>query len=82
MENGSYLRCKTMSLGYTIPVSLLSKIGITKLRVYAQAANLFTITKYTGPDPELPGTSVNFGADGGTYPANQKVITAGVSVSF
>jgi TonB-linked SusC/RagA family outer membrane protein len=82
MENGSYLRCKTMSLGYTVPVSVLSKIGITKLRVYAQAANLFTITKYTGPDPELPGTSVNFGSDGGTYPANQKVITAGVSVSF
>ncbi len=86
MENGSYLRAKTISLGYTIPTDVLKKSGITKFRFYAQVANLFTITKYTGPDPELPASSltnsVNFGVDGGSYPANQKVITAGVNVSF
>ena len=82
MENGSYLRCKTLSIGYTILPANLKKIGVDKCRIYAQAANLFTITKYTGPDPELPGTNVNFGIDGGSYPANQKVFTIGVSVSF
>ena len=82
MENGSYLRCKTLSLGYTIVPAKLKKIGLDKCRLYVQAANLFTITKYSGPDPELPGTSVNFGIDGGSYPANQKVFTMGVSVSF
>lgn len=82
MENGSYLRCKTLSLGYTIVPAKLKKIGLDKCRIYVQAANLFTITKYSGPDPELPGTSVNFGIDGGSYPANQKVFTVGVSASF
>ncbi len=82
LENGSFLRCKTLSLGYTIPATKLVRFGIDKFRVYAQAANLFTITKYTGPDPELPGTSVNFGVDGGSYPANQKVFTFGVGLSF
>ncbi len=82
MENGSYLRCKTLSLGYTIVPAKLKKMGLDKCRIYVQAANLFTITKYSGPDPELPGTSVNFGIDGGSYPANQKVFTVGVSVSF
>lgn len=82
MENGSYLRCKTLSLGYTVPTAKLKKIGVDKFRIYGQAANLFTITKYSGPDPELPGTNVNFGVDGGSYPANQKVFTLGVSLSF
>ena len=82
MENGSYLRCKTLSLGYTIVPAKLKKMGLDKCRIYVQAANLFTITKYSGPDPELPGTSVNFGIDGGSYPTNQKVFTVGVSVSF
>lgn len=82
MENGSYLRCKTFSVGYNLPSTILNKVKISKMRVYVQAANLFTLTKYTGPDPELPGTNVNFGVDGGTYPANQKVLTAGVNVSF
>lgn len=82
MENGSYLRCKTLSVGYTILPAYLKKIGVDKCRIYVQAANLFTITKYTGPDPELPGTNVNFGIDGGSYPANQKVFTIGASLSF
>ncbi|HEV7622318.1 MAG TPA: SusC/RagA family TonB-linked outer membrane protein, partial [Flavisolibacter sp.] len=85
LENGSYLRCKTLSLGYTIPVNKLNRYGVDRFRIYVQAANLFTITKYTGLDPELPGSnssSVNFGIDGGIYPANQKIYTVGVSLSF
>ncbi|WP_018617240.1 SusC/RagA family TonB-linked outer membrane protein [Segetibacter koreensis] len=82
MENGSFLRCKTLSLGYTIPVVHLKSLGIDRFRLYGQVANLFTITKYTGADPELPGSNVNFGIDGGSYPNNQKIYTFGVSLSF
>ena len=53
ISKGSYLRCKQMQLGYTIPAKTLSKFGIDRLRVYIQSANLFTITKYKGLDPEL-----------------------------
>jgi len=52
MESGSYLRMKNLQLGYTIPASLLARYGIQRLKVYAQAVNLFTITKYPGNDPE------------------------------
>ena len=82
MENGSFLRCKTLSIGYTIPVNSIKRFGLDRLRIYAQAANLFTITKYTGPDPELTGTSTNFGSDFGSYPANQKTYTIGVGLNF
>jgi hypothetical protein len=53
VEKGSYLRNKTMIIGYNFPGNWLKKIRIEKLRVYIQAANLFTITKYSGLDPEL-----------------------------
>ncbi|HVU85271.1 MAG TPA: SusC/RagA family TonB-linked outer membrane protein, partial [Puia sp.] len=86
LENGSYLRCKSLSIGYTIAPSILKNIGVDKLRVYLQAANLFTITKYTGLDPELQGSDLgnntNFGIDFGNYPANQKNYNVGVSLTF
>jgi hypothetical protein len=86
MEKGSYLRCKQMQVGYTIPTSTLKRFGIDKLRFYVQAANLFTITKYTGLDPELPasnlGDNSNFGIDFGNYPSNQKNFLIGVNLSF
>jgi len=81
-ENGSFLRCKTLTLGYTIPSQYLKRLSIDRLRVYVQAANLFTITKYTGLDPELQGSSVLFGIDGGSYPNNQKTYSVGVNLSF
>lgn len=85
MEDGSFLRLKNIQLGYSLPLSAISKIGASKLRVYLQAVNLFTITKYTGLDPELLSstlTSVNFGIDGGAYPANQKMFTGGLNITF
>jgi TonB-linked SusC/RagA family outer membrane protein len=86
MENGSYLRCKSLSIGYTVAPAMLKNIGVDKLRVYLQAANLFTITKYTGLDPELQGSDLgnnsNFGIDFGNYPANQKNYNIGVSLTF
>jgi TonB-linked SusC/RagA family outer membrane protein len=53
IEDGSYLRLKNLQLGYTIPESVLSKISVKSLRVYVQVVNAFTITKYTGLDPEI-----------------------------
>ncbi|MBN8720329.1 MAG: TonB-dependent receptor [Sediminibacterium magnilacihabitans] len=81
-EDGSYLRCKSLILGYTIPSTTLKKWGIEKFRIYLQAANLFTITKYTGLDPELSGSNAAFGIDYGNYPNNQKNYNVGVSVTF
>ena len=72
--------------GYTIPSATLSRIGINRFRVYLQAVNLFTVTKYTGIDPELSGANLgnnaSFGIDLGNYPANQKQYTLGVNLSF
>jgi TonB-linked SusC/RagA family outer membrane protein len=86
MEKGSYLRCKNFMIGYTVPSARLEHIGSQKLHFYLQAANLFTITKYTGLDPELQGSDLsnnsNFGIDFGNYPANQKNFNIGVNVTF
>ena len=86
MEDGSFIRCKSLIIGYTIPSASLKRVGIDRLRVYVQAANLFTITKYTGLDPELTtsnfGDNSNFGIDFGNYPANQKQFNFGVSLAF
>lgn len=85
MEDGSFLRLKNLQLGYSLPISSIKGIGASKLRIYAQAVNLFTFTKYSGLDPELLGstlTSTNFGVDGGVYPANQKMFTGGLNITF
>ena len=52
IEDGSFLRLKTLTLGYTFPQSLLNKLRMSNARVYAQAQNIFTITRYNGADPE------------------------------
>jgi TonB-dependent starch-binding outer membrane protein SusC len=79
VENGSYLRCKNMQLGYTFP-GLGSHIQ--RFRIYVQAANVFTITKYSGLDPEIGGSDVrSFGIDEGTYPS-QRQFLAGVNLTF
>jgi TonB-dependent starch-binding outer membrane protein SusC len=86
MEDGSFFRCKQMQIGYTVTPTALNKYGIDRLRIYVQALNLFTITNYTGLDPELQGSDLNdnrsFGVDFGNYPANQKSYLVGVSLSF
>jgi len=82
IENGSFLKCKSMIIGYTVPSDKLKRIGVDKFRVYVQAANLFTITKYTGQDPEVTGNNASFGIDYGTYPNNQKMYIVGVNLTF
>ena len=68
LESGSYLRLRTLELGYTLPTDLVGRINVSTLRVYIQAVNLFTLTKYTGLDPELGGDDRAFGSDTGNYP--------------
>ncbi|WP_199163378.1 MULTISPECIES: SusC/RagA family TonB-linked outer membrane protein [Parabacteroides] len=69
IEDGSYVRLKNLTVGYTIPESLTKKITIKNLRVFVAAQNLFTITGYSGLDPELGNTNPQFmGIDMGWYP--------------
>ena len=82
VENGSYLRLKSLMLGYNIKIRSLEKFGMHKFRLYLQATNLFTITKYSGLDPELIGPSSNFGIDFGNYPGNFKNYILGLDISF
>jgi TonB-linked SusC/RagA family outer membrane protein len=86
VEKGSYLRAKNLTLGYTF--GGLTKIGISRLRAYVQAANLFTITKYSGVDPEISVNATNgqnsatdFGVDEGSY-ANPRQYLLGLQVTF
>jgi TonB-linked SusC/RagA family outer membrane protein len=86
LEDGSFIRLKNVSLGYTLPAGLLSGAGVTSLRVYVGAQNLLTFTRYTGLDPEL-----NSGADDGfalvqgieLYAMPQpRTITFGINLTF
>jgi TonB-linked SusC/RagA family outer membrane protein len=92
VENGSYLRLRNVMVGYTLPNTLLRSSGITKIRFYLKAANLLTITPYSGVDPavgynvsandpENGGSSTAFGIDSGTYPTMHKYLI-GINLSF
>jgi TonB-linked SusC/RagA family outer membrane protein len=82
MESGSFLRCRTLTLGYTFDNPILRSLHIDHIRVYGQALNLFTITKYDGQDPEVTGSNTLFGVDGGGYPNNQKSYNLGVNIAL
>jgi TonB-dependent starch-binding outer membrane protein SusC len=85
VEDGSYIRLRTITLGYDLPKSLISKVGLASLRAYVTAANILTLTRYTGYDPEV--SSFNIGTDGGrgidmsNYPT-VKTITLGINLTF
>lgn len=84
VENGSYLRLKSLSLGYTFPQSVLSKSPIKKIRIYANAQNLATWTKYTGYDPEVSSneqSAITSGVDNGAYPNNKSFIV-GIGITL
>ncbi|GAL90734.1 SusC/RagA family TonB-linked outer membrane protein [Jejuia pallidilutea] len=66
LEDGDYLRFKTIQIGYTLPTDVLRKYGVDKLRIYLTSENLLTFTKYSGYDPEIGGGI--FGIDRGYYP--------------
>ena len=83
IEDGSFIRLKNITLGYTIPEKLTRKIHVSKLRLYATANNLFILTKYSGFDPEVNMKSSNLmpSFDFGAYPKN-KAFTFGVELNF
>ena len=84
LEDGSYARIKNLSLGYTLPERLINTLGLGTLRIYANAENLLTITKYTGFDPELSsgGTSdTDESVDYAPYPT-AKTFILGLNVTF
>ncbi|MBS2211413.1 TonB-dependent receptor [Carboxylicivirga mesophila] len=84
IEDGSYLRLKTVTLSYDIPQSILSKVNLSNVRVYATGENLLTFTDYSGFDPEVNafgGSNTMQGIDYGTYPQTRNIIF-GLNVTF
>ena len=74
VEDASYLRMRSLKIAFNMPQSLLSKVKVNSLKLFAQTTNLFTLTGYDGTDPEVSGVDTNFGIDIGNYPANKQVI--------
>ncbi|MFR9498191.1 MAG: TonB-dependent receptor [Rikenellaceae bacterium] len=81
LEDGSYLRLKNISLGYTLPTSLFKSVNISKVRFYVSAQNLFTITNYTGMNPEVGSGITTRGMDFGLYPSYRTYLF-GLDLSF
>ncbi|HON52611.1 MAG TPA: hypothetical protein PLS12_05340, partial [Bacteroidales bacterium] len=87
IEDGSYLRLKNITLGYTLPTKYAEKIKLSNVRVYGQVQNALTFTKYSGFDPEIgTNTELNyegpeFGVDRGVYPQARSVVF-GVNLQF
>lgn len=79
LEDGSYLRLKNFTIGYTLPKAFMSSLGCTgtNIRFYASGENLFTVTGYDGMDPEVG----RMGLDGGKYPV-ARVFSFGLNVNF
>jgi len=88
LEDGSYLRLKNLQIGYTLSNNVLPRLHIVSARFFVSVQNVFTVTKYTGQDPEM-GVSSNGAGDGvravgidwGTYPPS-RTITVGANLNF
>jgi TonB-linked SusC/RagA family outer membrane protein len=82
IEDGSFLRCSDITLGYTLPKNLTKKIGISKARFYVSASNLFIITNYSGYDPEVDiQTGLTCGMDYNRYPRSRSFVF-GTNITF
>ncbi|MFY9152416.1 MAG: TonB-dependent receptor [Prolixibacteraceae bacterium] len=83
IEDGSYLRIKNLTLGYTIPKLLMKKAHISSARIYVSAQNLYTFTKYKGFDPEVNASDLNSvnGIDNSVYPVT-RTFTVGVNLGL
>ncbi len=77
IEDGSYLKIKNVTFGYTLPRSLIQRVKMASARVYISCQNLATFTKYTGFDPEVPATGIDFNV----YPVT-RTLSAGINVTF
>ncbi|MDR0414600.1 MAG: TonB-dependent receptor [Prevotellaceae bacterium] len=83
MEDGSYLRISTITLGYTLPKSLMQKVYISSLRVYCTVNNPYTFTRYSGYDPDVStsGSILTRGLDNSAYPRTRSWVV-GLNLSF
>ncbi len=82
LEDGSFIRLRSLQLGYNLPAGKLKSIGLSRLRIYLTAVNLLTITNYSGLDPEVSGTGVGFrGQDAGAY-VQEKGVAFGLNLGF
>ena len=82
IEDGSFLRCQDLTVGYTLPGNLTSKWGISKARFYVSASNLFIITGYSGYDPEVDiQTGLTCGMDYNRYPRSRSFVL-GTNITF
>lgn len=81
VKDGSFVRLRNMTLGYTMPKSVTDYLKISKLRLYVSGENLLTFTKYQGYDPEIGGGVFSNGIDKGIYPQARTVL-GGVNITF
>ena len=84
IEDGSYLRIKNVTLGYTVPSRVANKYHMNNIRVYMNIQNLYTFTKYSGYDPEVGVSTMSknvYGLDNGKYPIPQ-IVSFGLNLSF
>lgn len=83
IEDGSYMRLKTLQLSYTLPSQWMDRVGVEKCKLYVSGHNLFTITNYRGYDPDIGsiGGSLELGIDRGFYPLARTVM-GGVTLTF
>lgn len=81
IEDGSFFRIRNVQLGYTFDTNWLNAIYLNSLRIYANVQNLKTWTRNTGYTPEIGGSALSFGIDGGTYPLPM-IYTLGVNLTF
>jgi hypothetical protein len=84
VEDGSFLRLNTLSLGYSLPSEIVKKVNIQNVRIYASAYNVFILTKYSGFDPEVSSrrnTVLTPGLDYSAYPKSRQLIF-GLNLTF
>tara|TARA_R110002033_G_C3896973_1_gene239664 strand:- start:15788 stop:18856 length:3069 start_codon:yes stop_codon:yes gene_type:complete len=82
LEDGSYIRLRNIQIGYNFEDVFLNKLGMSRLRLYASGQNLFTITDYSGLDPDVQGNGIlERGVDNGNWPAS-RIFSVGLNVEF
>lgn len=84
IEDGSYVRIQNVTLGFSVPADVLSKLRLSRLRVYASGQNLYTITGYSGYDPEVGSYNQDAlitGVDNGRYPT-PRIVSIGCNIEF
>ena len=81
LENGNFVRMRQLQLGYTLPSALAKKAYLEKCRIYISGENLFTITKYSGIDPEFSSDILDTGVDSFVYPFTRSYVI-GLQVTF